>query len=73
MILLDKNQILNNPIELPLENFSELNPFLSLTSNGVTLPTEKTGKTPLDYIPCVSEAFKELRRVRVTTGEYNSC
>ena len=36
---------------------------LALKSTGVTLPSEKTGRTPLDYVPCISEAFK-----RITNG-----
>ena len=41
-------------LKLPLEEFKRRNPGLSLTSTGVTLPSDKTDKTPLDYILCVS-------------------
>ena len=32
----------------------------SLKSTGFTLPSVQTGKTPLDYIACISEAFKKI-------------
>ena len=34
----------------------------SLQSTGVTFPSEKIGRTPLDYIPCISEAFKRFTK-----------
>ena len=33
-----------------------------LKSTGVTLPSEKTGKTSLDYVPCISKAFKRITK-----------
>ena len=41
-----------------VEKFGKRNPGLSLTSKEVTLPSDMTGKTPLDYISCVCESFK---------------
>ena len=35
---------------------------MSLTSTGVTLPYGKMGKTPLDYISCVRESFKRMKK-----------
>ena len=35
---------------------------LPLTSTGVTLPSDKTGRTPLDYVSCVSESFKRISK-----------
>ena len=46
----------------PLQDFNKMYPGLSLTLAGVTLPSNKMGKTPLDYIPCVSEAFKRINK-----------
>ena len=57
--------------KLPLEEFKRSNPGLRLTSTGFTLPSDKTSKTPLDYVPCVIEAFKQTKRVRATTEEYH--
>ena len=37
-----------------------MNPDVSLTSKGVKLPFDKTGKTPLDYVSCASDLFKPL-------------
>ena len=47
---------------MPLEEFKERNPGLRLMSTGVTLPSDKTDKTPLDYFSCVSEAFKRIKK-----------
>ena len=44
-------------LKTTLEKFGNQNPGLSLTSKGVTLPSDKTGKTPLDYVSCASESF----------------
>ena len=59
-------------LKTPLEKFSSRND-LTLRSSGVTLPALKTGttpldhaslgstgKTPLDYITCISEAFQRI-------------
>ena len=32
-------------------------------STGVTLPSNKTGDISLDYVSCVSEAFKRINKV----------
>ena len=37
-------------------------PDLELRSNGVSPPVDKHGKTPLDYIPNVVEAFKRIKK-----------
>ena len=44
------------------EKLSIRNPDLKLTSTGVTLPSDKTGRTPLDYVSCVSELFKRISK-----------
>ena len=49
-------------LKTTLEKFGSRNPGLSLTSKGVTLPSNKTGKTPLDYISCASESFKGIQK-----------
>ena len=38
------------------------NPGLRLTSNGVILPSDKMGRTPLDYVSCPSDSFKRINR-----------
>ena len=48
--------------KLPLEEFKGRNPGGTLPSTGVTLSSDKTGKTPLDYVSCVSEAFKRIKK-----------
>ena len=30
-------------------------------TEGVTLPSDKTGNTPIDYILCVCESFKQIQ------------
>ena len=35
---------------------------LVLTSTGVTLRSDKTGKTPLDYLSCSSQSFKLISK-----------
>ena len=42
--------------------FSHRSPELSLTLKGVSLPSEKTGKTPIDYVKCLSEAFERIQK-----------
>ena len=44
-------------LKTPLEKFSSRNDR-TLTSTGVTLPTDKTGKAPLDYVLYISDSFK---------------
>ena len=39
-----------------------IHPGLRQTSTGVTLPSNKTGKIPLDYVSCVSEVFKRIKK-----------
>ena len=41
-----------------LEKFSTKNPDVRLTSKGVKLPSDKIGRTPLDYASCASDSFK---------------
>ena len=43
-------------LKTPLEKFSSRND-LSLRSTGVTFPSGKMGRTSLDYVPCISEAW----------------
>ena len=38
--------------------FSNRNPDVRLTSKGVKLPSDKTGRTPLDYVSCAGDSFK---------------
>ena len=45
-----------------LAKFGNRNPGLSLTSKGVSLPSDKTSKTPLDYVTCASEFFKRIQK-----------
>ena len=49
-------------LKILLEESKKQNPGLSLMSTGVTLPSDKTGKTSLYYIPCVSEAYKQVKK-----------
>ena len=44
-----------------MEKFSNRND-LTLTSKGVTLPSDKMGKTPLDYVSCISDSFKRISK-----------
>lgn len=48
-------------LKTPMEKFSSRSD-LTLISTGVTLPSVKTGKTPLDYVSCISEAFKSISK-----------
>ena len=48
-------------LKTPLENFSSRND-LTRMSTGVTLPSDKTGKTPLDYVSCISDSFKRISK-----------
>ena len=38
-------------------------PDLELRSNGVNIPVEKLGRSPLDYIHCVVGAFKSIKKL----------
>ena len=46
-------------LKLPLKEFKERNPRLRMTSPGVTLPSYKMSKSPLDYVSYASESFKK--------------
>ena len=35
---------------------------LTLTSTRIALPSDKTGKTPLDYVSCFSDSFKKISK-----------
>ena len=43
-----------------VEKFGKRNPGLSLTSKGVTLPSDKTGETLLDYVSYATVSFKRI-------------
>ena len=45
-----------------LEKLSIRNPDLKMTSIGVTLPPDRTGRTSLGYVSCVSESFKQISK-----------
>ena len=45
-----------------LLQFKARNPGLELNSNLVRTPIDKHGRTPIDYIPCVVEAFKGIKK-----------
>ena len=47
-------------LKLLLEEFKRRNSGLRLTSTGVTLPSDRTSKTPLDYV-CVSLSKKNQK------------
>lgn len=49
-------------LKTTLEKFSNRNPGLSLTSKEVKSPSDKTGKTPLDYILYASKLFKLIHK-----------
>ena len=51
-----------NWFKFQLENFKKQNLGLILTSTGVTLSSDKMGKTPLDYNSCVCESFKRVNK-----------
>ena len=44
-----------------LEKFSSRTD-LTVTSTGVALPFDKTGKAPFDYISCISDSFKRISK-----------
>ena len=37
-------------------------PNLILKSTGVSTPVDKQGKTPLDYVPNIVDAFKRIKK-----------
>ena len=43
-------------------NMKTLYPDLELRSNGVNTPVDIHGKSPLDYIPNVVDAFKRIKK-----------
>ena len=45
-----------------LSNMEKVYPGLKLKSKGVVTPVDKLGKTPLDYISNVIEAFKRIKK-----------
>ena len=49
-------------LKAAVTKFSHRSPELSLTLKGVSLPSDKTGKTPLDFASCGSESFKRIQK-----------
>ena len=45
---------------LVVSNMEKVYPDLKLKSTGVSTPVDKLGKTPLDYVPNIVEAFKRV-------------
>ena len=45
-----------------LSNMRNLYPELKLKSKGVVTPVDKQGKTPLDYVPNIIEAFNRIKK-----------
>ena len=45
-----------------LSNMEKVYPGLKLNSKGVVTPVDKLGKTPLDYISNVVDAFKRIKK-----------
>ena len=45
-----------------LSNMEKVYPGLKLNSKGVVTPADKLGKTPLDYINNVVDAFKRIKK-----------
>ena len=45
-------------------------PEFKLKSKGVDTPVDKQGKTPLDYVPNIIEAFKRIKKGPATTEGY---
>ena len=45
-----------------LINMERVYPGLKLNSKGVVTPVDKLGKTPLDYITNVADAFKRIKK-----------
>ena len=57
-------------LKTTLEKFSTRNPHVRLRSKRVTLPSDKMDKTPLDYVSCTSESFKQTQNAPATKEEY---
>merc|ERR1711923_675193 len=53
-----------------LSNMEKVYPELKLNSKGVVTPVDKSGKTPLDYIDNVADAFKRIKKGPVITGGF---
>ena len=49
-------------LEKVLQRMKTICPELKLSSKGVNTPGDKQGKTPLNYIPNVVEAFKRIKK-----------
>ena len=49
-------------LKTTLEKLSTRNPDMRMSSKGVTLPSDKTGRTPLDYVSCASDSFKRINK-----------
>ena len=45
-----------------ISNMERVYPNLTLKSTGVSTPVDKHGKTPLDYVPNIVEAFKRIKK-----------
>ena len=53
-----------------ISNMEKVYPELKLKSKGVDTPVDKQGKTPLDYVPNIVDAFKRIKKAPATTGGY---
>ena len=49
-------------LKATLEKLSIRKLGVRLTSKGVILPSDKTGRTPLDYVSCASGSFKRINK-----------
>ena len=47
---------------LVVSNMEKVYPELKLKSKGVVTPVDKQGKTPLDYVPNIIEAFIQIKK-----------
>ena len=45
-----------------VSNMEKVYPELKLKSKGVVTPVDKQGKTPLDYVPNIIEAFNRIKK-----------
>ena len=45
-----------------VSNMERVYPNLILKSIGVSTPVDKQGKTPLDYVPNIVDAFKRIKK-----------
>ena len=55
-----------------VSNMEKVYPELKLEFTGISTPVDKQGKTPLDYVPNVFEAFKQIKK-RVQLLSEDSC